>query len=411
MSETRPLRILIVTPSLPYPLVWGFGIRVYQIIKYLAKRHAVTVLAYAAPKDQASIEALRETGATIRAVIRDEPTTSAKRSAQLASLVSRDSFQWQSLASAQMQAALDDLLASQDFDVIQIESSQMFGFRYDSRAPLIVDEHNIEYELLYRTFKTERSPLRKLYNWVEYRKFRKEEQRSWLESDSCVLTSGREQEILRQYAPQAPTLVVPNGVDTEFYTSDPTLERDPNNVVFVGVMHYRPNVDAALYFARDILPLLVRERPSIKFTIVGGGAPDELLRFAGPNLEFTDVVPDTRPYITRAGAFVVPLRMGSGTRLKVLEGLAMRCPMVSTSVGCEGIDTRNEQHLLIADDADSFARGVLRLLNDRALANRLAEQGRALVEARYSWTSVLRELEQFLNARSYALSDRPRAAA
>src|SRR5947209_8719128 len=125
MSKNRSLRILIVTPSLPYPLVWGFGIRVYQIIKHLAERHSVTLLAYASatPEDDAKIEALRETGATIRAVIRPEPTTAAKRQAQLASLVSRDSFQWQSLASAEMQAALDELLATEDFDVIQIESS------------------------------------------------------------------------------------------------------------------------------------------------------------------------------------------------------------------------------------------------------------------------------------------------
>src|SRR5205814_3692637 len=190
-------------------------------------------------------------------------------------------------------------------------------------------------------------------------------------------------------APRTATLVVPNGVDVD--TFRPTTEaRDPNSIVFVGVMHYRPNVDAALYFAREILPHLLRKRPDLTFTIVGGGPPDELCRLASRNVVITHRVPDTRPYVARASAGVIPLRMGSGTRLKVLEGLAMGCPLVSTSVGCEGIEIQDDDHLLVADDPVEFARSVLRVLDDQVLASRLGRNGRALVEARYSWPSVLR---------------------
>ncbi len=393
--EADRLRILIVTPSLPYPLIWGFGIRVYQIIKYLAERHHVTVLAYAGATDQDNVSALRQTGATIHAVVRDERTTAAKRQAQLTSLFSSDSFQWQSLESMAMQTAIDSLLATEHFDIIQVESSQMAGFEFKSSVPLLVDEHNIEYELLYRTFATERSAVRKFYNWVEYRKFRHEEQRSWKQSDGCILTSDREETILRRHSPRTPTLVVPNGVDIDSFQPTPGI-RDPNSVIFVGVMHYRPNVDAAMYFAREIMPRLLRERPKLTFTIVGGGPPDELKRLASENIVLTDRVPDTRPYAARAGVVVVPLRMGSGTRLKVLEGLAMGCPLVSTSVGCEGITIEDGEHLLVADDPAAFARSVLRLLDDGALASRLGGNGRALVEERYSWPSVLRQLEAFM---------------
>src|SRR5207253_2743843 len=148
--------------------------------------------------------------------------------------------------------------------------------------------------------------------------------------DGCVLTSDREE-------------AVPNGVDIDYFqpTSDAV---DADSMVYVGVTHYRPNVDAALYFIREVLPHVLRVRPSVRFTIVGGGAPEELQRLAGPNVVFTDTVPDTRPYVSRAAAFVVPLRMGSGTRLKVLEGLAMRRPLISTSLGCEGIDAVDGQH-------------------------------------------------------------------
>jgi sugar transferase (PEP-CTERM/EpsH1 system associated) len=401
MSDPEPLRILIVTPSLPYPLVWGFGIRVYHIIKYLAERHQVTVLAYSGPNDQDSVSALEQTGATIHAVVRDEPSTAAKRQAQLSSLFSPDSFQWQSLESRDMQTAIDRLLATDHFDIIQVESAQMAGFNFQSTAPLLVDEHNIEYELLYRTFSTERSALRKFYNWVEYRKFRYEEQRSWKQSDGCILTSEREEAILRHHSPRTATLVVPNGVDIDSF-QPPEGARDPNSIVFVGVMHYRPNVDAAIYFVREILPHVLRERPNLIFTIVGGGPPDELKRLSGRNIVVTGRVPDTRPYVARAGVVAVPLRMGSGTRLKVLEGLAMGCPLVSTSVGCEGIAIRNDEHLIVADEPVAFARSVLRVLDDEALAARLAQNGRALVVERYSWPSVLRQLETFMQAKRRA---------
>ncbi|MBV9357802.1 MAG: glycosyltransferase [Chloroflexi bacterium] len=398
MTETERLRVLIVTPSLPYPLIWGFGIRVYQIIKYLAERHHVSVLAYAGPDDQARIAALRETGAAIYPVIRNEPSTRAKRRAQITSLLSPASFQKQSLDSAGMQAAIDHLLSTQKFDIIQVESSQMSAFNFRSAAPVLVDEHNIEYELLYRTFQTERSPVRKVYNWVEFQKFRREEMRSWQQAAGCILTSEREEDILRGHVPQVPTLVVPNGVDVDNFSPMPVAP-DAESIVFLGVMHYRPNVDAALYFAREILPHILQVRPNAKFTIVGGGPPEELRRLVGPNIEVTGRVADTRPYVSRAGAFVVPLRMGSGTRLKVLEGLAMGRPLVSTSLGCEGIAAVDGEHLLIADEPRHFAWSVLRLLDDTELAARLGRRGRTLVEDCYSWPSVLGRLETFMHER------------
>jgi glycosyltransferase involved in cell wall biosynthesis len=397
MSSAQHLRILIVTPSLPYPPIWGFGIRVYQMIRYLAKRHAVTVLTYAGPGDADRVAALQKAGARVTIVTRPEPSAAVKRRSQLLSLFSPLSFQRQSLRSVELQAEIDGLLTEHEFDIIQVESSQMCGFEYRSRATLLLDEHNIEYELLYRTFKTEVSPLRRFYNWVEYRKFRREEQRSWLRSDGCILTSDREEVILRHFAPGKPTTVVPNGVDVDYFRAG-NSDVDRDSIVYVGVMHYRPNVDAALYFIREILPHILQTRPSACFSIVGGGAPDELRRLAGPNVLFTDTVPDTRPYVSRASAFVVPLRMGSGTRLKVLEGLSMSRPLVSTSLGCEGIDAVDGVHLLIADEPVAFARAVLRVLDDRDLAARLGGAGRLLVERSYSWPSVLARLEHFMFA-------------
>ena len=170
---------------------------------------------------------------------------------------------------------------------------------------------------------------------------------------------------------------------------------EPDSLVFTGLMSYRPNIDGIVYFVEEILPLIHRVRPQVKLAIVGAGAGEEVLRLAGPQVTVTGAVPDMRAYFAGAAAAIVPLRMGSGTRLKVLEGLAMGKPMVSTSVGCEGIHVRSEDHLLIADDPSAFADAVLRALGDPALAAGLARRGRALVEREYGWASIAAHLEAF----------------
>jgi len=388
---SRRLRILVFTPSLPYPPIWGFGIRVYQTVRHLAARHEVSLLTYAGPEQAEHVARLRQECHAVHVV---PPPCRNRRLAQLVSLASSASFLRADLYSEAMQSTIDALLRRERFDIIQVESSHLGGFDFHGRATLILDEHNIEYELLQRMVQTERAPLRRLFNWAEYRKFRREEQGCWDRADGVVMTSERERDLLRGLRPDKPAVCAPNGVDIEYFRP-PDAVPDPGSVVLTGLMRYRPNIDAALFFAQDVLPRIRRVRPDVVFTVVGAGPPEEIKQLAGPHIVVTDMVPDVRPYIRRAAALVVPLRMGSGTRLKVLEGLAMGKAMVSTSVGCEGIAVRDGEHLLIADDADAFARAVLRLLDDRDLAAALGRRGRTLAEREYSWESVVAGLEAF----------------
>jgi glycosyltransferase involved in cell wall biosynthesis len=387
------MRILILSPTLPYPPASGFAIRVYQFLRLLARAHTVTLLAYVTPEETDGVAALEALGVGVHTVIR-APATSEKRWAQLRSVLSLESFQRRNAWSDEMQQKLEALSRRDRYDVIQVETSQLVCFDFDPRAVLVVDEHDIVYELLHRMSQTDPSIVRRFYNWTEYKKFRRDEIRTWRRAAGCVTTSAREERIIRPLAPNTPILVAPNGVDVDYFQPS-HADVDAGAIVMTGFMKTRPNIDAALFFVKHTLPRIVAARANAVFYIVGGGPPDEIKRLASPNVVVTDAVPDVRPFVHKAAVFVVPMRIGGGTRLKVLEGLAMQKPMVSTSLGCEGIEVRHAEHLLIADEPAAFADAVIRLLDDRALGDKLARAGRALVERRYQWASIVAEVEQF----------------
>jgi glycosyltransferase involved in cell wall biosynthesis len=207
------------------------------------------------------------------------------------------------------------------------------------------------------------------------------------------VTSEREAAIVRSLAPDTPLVSVPNGVDAGYFAPQADTLPDPASIVFSANLGYRPNVDAALYFVREIFPLILRQCPEAIFTIVGTGAPAEIQQLASRRIIITGRVPDVRPFIAKAAVFVVPIRYGSGTRLKVLEALAMRMPVVSTSLGAEGIPVLDGRHLLLADDPEPFATSVLRLLEDRSLARTLATCGRDMVLQEFRWEHLARRLD------------------
>ncbi len=285
-----------------------------------------------------------------------------KRLAQLTSLFSRRSFQGRYLYSNAMQRKLDELCAGPAFDIIQVESSQMMTFSFDQRSAVVVVEHDVVYELLGRIATAERSFLRRVYNSAEARKYKREEIDRWSKAAAVVVTSTREVPIVRGAGVTTPVLTAANGVDVDYFAPSDAAH-DPDTLVMTGLMRTRPNIDAAVFFVRDILPNILARRPNAKIYIVGGDPPDEVTRLASANVVVTGGVPDVRPYVSNAAVVVVPLRMGGGTRLKVLEGLAMKKPMVSTSLGCEGIDVKHEEHLLIADEPARFAEAVLRIMD------------------------------------------------
>jgi glycosyltransferase involved in cell wall biosynthesis len=207
--------------------------------------------------------------------------------------------------------------------------------------------------------------------------------------------SGADKETLLQDSRDARVEVVPNGVDTEFFSNTGDTER-PNTLIYVGGMTWHPNHDAMRFFIEEILPLLKKEVPDIEMTHIGRQTGDEFFRKAEREkaLRILGFVDDIRPELSRAAVYVVPLRIGGGTRLKVLDALSMGCAIVSTSIGCEGIDVTDGKDIIIADDAESFARKTVEVLSDTELRQRLRENARKLAEEKYSWKTIAPKLER-----------------
>jgi polysaccharide biosynthesis protein PslH len=382
--------LLVVSAQFPYPPRFGFARRVAHLIAELAEHCDVTLLTYGSAEDR-ELDVDLPDGLTVELVALRPAGALRRRLAQAASLVSRQPYACRSLTTPEMQRAIDRLVATRRFDVIQLESSLLCGFRLPPEIPVLIDEHNLEYEVLQRMQEGERSRLRRAFSRLEARRVRRFEERCWAAAAACAVTSEREEAIVRRVAPSTRVATVPNGVDTAEF-GPPAGQPSPETVVFNGLLRYRPNLDAACFLVDEVWPRVLALRPGARLSVVGKGTPGELRRVTGPNVSVTGEVPDVRPYLAGAAVVVVPVRMGGGTRLKVVEALAMEKAIVTTSLGCEGIAVQDGREVLIADDAAAMSGAILRLFDDPALAARLGRAGRELAIDRYSWHDAGRRL-------------------
>jgi sugar transferase (PEP-CTERM/EpsH1 system associated) len=294
-----------------------------------------------------------------------------------------------------MIAELERLLAAESFDVIQIEGVHLFSYvqrirQLAPRSRLVADWHNVESELMARYAEKAPGLARRWYASRTTSLLRRLERRLLDLCDAHTVCSERERQLLLEQAPGARIEVVGNGVDVGFYSETAGRSNEPRRrVVFVGSMDYHANIDAALYFARDIWPEVHARRPELEFVIVGSRPVEEILRLGDqPEITVTGTVDDVRPYYRSALAVVVPLRVGSGTRLKVLEAMAAGTPVISTALGAEGLAVRHGEHLLIADSPHAMADAVAELQDGSAEWESLAANAHRLVRSQYDWSII-----------------------
>jgi len=263
----------------------------------------------------------------------------------------------------------------------------------DGGVPTILFAHNVEHLIWKRLAATETRSSRRLLLALEWRKLRRYEARVCARASATIAVSETDCRTLEALAPGAPMWPVPTGVDVDYFTPNGTREV-PGRLVFTGSMDWYPNEDAIVYFCENVWPLIRREVPEASFTVAGRN-PGPRLRSAASaaGIELTGTVDDIRPHLAEGQVYVVPLRVGSGTRLKIFEALSMGKAVVATGVGAEGLPVAAGEHFLQADEPSDFARAVVSLLRDPGRRRALSTAGRRLVEERYSWSQVAQEFE------------------
>lgn len=390
IPKFRRLRLLWLSPFLPWPLTFGGSIRVFHLMRRAAQFHEVHLAALGG-SDEAAV-ALREFCSSVR-VFKPEHTY---RSAQVSSLFSgRSQFQT-GHQSADLNAWLQAEGAS--FDAVVCEFTQMAWAPLPPGPMRVLDLHNIEHEVLRRTAESDRHLLRRWFRAQDARKLAREERDVAGRFELIAAPSEREVSILRQWGTPGEIVPVPNGVDCAAFGAPLSAAEEQTpvaDVVFVGSMNYYPNEEAVRYFRDAIWPRVIEKRPGTTFMAVGGNPPADLLRLSAPGFDVVGGVPSVKPYFRKAKALAVPILSGGGTRLKILEAAASGTPIVTTSLGCEGIDVKHGQHCLIADDPQAFANALVEALDNPVPAAHRATQARELVRARYDWNAIGK---QFLDA-------------
>jgi sugar transferase (PEP-CTERM/EpsH1 system associated) len=405
------MKLLILTPQLPYPPHQGTTIRNFNLIKHLAPHHEIILLSFGKPDELQNAEPLRALCRRIE--IAPYPTRSFAQRAWT-TLTSPLPDMALRLKSDQMHKIVDSL-RDESFDIVQIEGIEMARYVLDAemenqKSKIVFDDHNAEYVLQRTAFESDARRVTRwhaaLYSLIQWKKLERYEREcgqrahhviACSEADATAITT------LLNHKPEITNLnskisVIPNGVDTKFYVPSDAVCAKPLAdlaMVFTGKMDFRPNIDAMTWFAAEILPRIRAEIPLAHIVIVGQKpAPRILALNQQPGIEITGWVMDTRPYIADAAVYVVPLRMGSGTRLKVLEAMAMGKAIVSTTRGVEGIGLTPERDALIADTPETFARAVIALLHDPERRHALGHNARALAEGKYDWGSIVPQFNQ-----------------
>ena len=386
------MRVLYFSPRICWPTISGAHLRDYYFARALARNAQLTYVGLVNEDAGAQAEQLRQKlepqkGTKVYALRRDAGYRPVNI---LRGLIGPTPLNVLNYTSEKVIAALDLILSEQSFDVIQIESMHLIAYaqhirKVAPRTRLILDWHNIESEILARYAENDANPLRAFYAKRTSVLSRHIEAELLDLCDAHTVCSEREREVLLSRAPGTRIEVVGNGVDCEFFAGDTAQGGEKRDVLFMGRMDYHANIDAAVYFVKTTWPLIHARRPDLRLVIVGAQPPQQVRALASDSVVVTGTVDDVRPYYHSALISVVPLRVGGGTRLKVLEAMAAGTPLVSTTLGAEGLAVTHGKDILIADSPEAMAEAVVSM-QDSPQRQELIVNARQLVRTRYDWS-------------------------
>lgn len=382
------MRVLQFAPRAPWPLDTGAKLRNYHLARVLALQAEVSLLAFSEPgQDPTELTPAYDKVVTVP---RDQGYSLGKL---LRGAVGNTPLPLLNYTSEEMKQALARILNEKEFDIIQIESIHLMNYlpvirAARSRSLVICDWHNVESDLMRQYAESQSNIARKTYARRTARLMSESEVRALREFDAHLVVSEHDASRLRTMNSGSRIQVIENGVDVDYYHDDDQT-KIRKRIVFVGSMDYHANIQAAISFATNVWPMVHEKHSEMTLTIVGrdpSTSVRELATMAG--VEVTGSVEDVRPYYREAVIAVVPLKVGGGSRLKILEAMAAGVPVLSTTLGVEGLYVHNGENILLSDSNEGLAGAIMSLMSDSDLRTQIISGGRKLVADRYDWSRL-----------------------
>lgn len=388
------MHILWLKTELLHPVDKGGKIRTYHMLRELKGEHRITYLTLddGSGGESARARAFEYCHDPVVVPHRTRPKFSAGFYVDLAkNLLSPLPYFMQKYVSPAMRREIEERVRSSSFDVLVCDFLvPSVNVPANISRPSVLFQHNVEAMIWKRHYELQKNPAKRLYLHDQWRKTRRFERDACRRFD-CIVAVSREdaEQMKREYGIEN-VFDVPTGVDVEYFRPSGEVTPDPFGLVFTGSMDWLPNEDAIKFFVAEVMPRIRERFAQVSLTVVGRNPFPSLLELSArdPSIIVTGRVDDVRPYIERAAAYVVPIRIGGGTRLKIYEAMAMEKPVISTTIGAEGLPVRDGVELLLADDPQSFADAVVRVLEDRAMARELGMRAAKTVRENFGWERV-----------------------
>jgi len=395
------MRILWLKSDLLLPLDKGGRLRTWHLMRHLARRHDITYLSFSDRGQDRNVAGMREVATRVVTVPRNDP---AKRSLLFYMDAARylaDPLPYAvaKYRSAAYKVQVQSLLRESRFDLLVCDFLvPAVNLPKALPCPAVIFTHNVESEIWRRHAETKATVAARWLYRMQHKRMLRFEEETLMRFDGILAVSDADRETFVRLYPSVstkPAWVVRTGVDTEYFVPSRSEPAEPR-LVFTGSMDWLPNEDAMTYFCHDVLPLIQQQEPRVRLSIVGRAPTPAVRALASNVVDVTGTVDDVRPYMEKASVYIVPLRIGGGTRLKIFEAMSAGKAVVSTTIGAEGLPIVDGTHAIVADEPRAFASAVLSLLRDRARRKALEHAARSLVVEHYDWSAVAGELDEAL---------------
>lgn len=405
------MRILWLSHLVPYPPKGGVLQRSFYLLRELSKYHEVDLLAFnqkdlIAPLYNGDIErGLADAYEELSKICRDvkffdiqcDAKASGKKILGLTSLFSRYPYTINWLRSSAFSEALSEKIVHENYDLVHLDTISLDIYRpLLGKLPCTLDHHNIESHMLLRRARQEKSLLKRVYFLQEGIRLQRFEKRVCPKYQGHITCSDIDSERLNRISPSSNIKTIPNGVDTSFFAPK-GLKQKEATLIFVGTMGWYPNIEAVLFICSEIMPRLRKSRPGVTLQIVGANPPEQVKKFG---YEYDDIsvlgfVDEVRDFIEKATVYVCPIMDGGGTKLKILDALAMEKPIVAHKIASEGINVIDGENILLADQADEYSQLIVRLIDSESERSRLGKAARKLAVEQYDYVSIGKSLSDY----------------